>query len=144
MDNVPQNYENHAKRVPMFLVSFLFITAYLLGSLYQVVVGPSLESIISLLFAVGVMGILFMARAFPLGVQDRVIRLEERLRLESILGPEQRDTIAKMDTELLIGLRFASDSEVAGLLDTILEENIKDRKEIKKRVKAWRADHQRI
>lgn len=144
MDNVPQNYENHAKRVPMFLVSFLFITAYLLGSLYQVVVGPSLESIISLLFAVGVMGILFMARAFPLGVQDRVIRLEERLRLESILGPEQRDTIAKMDTELLIGLRFASDSEVAGLLDTILEENIKDRKEVKKRVKAWRADHQRI
>ena len=144
MDNVPQNYENHAKRVPMFLVSFLFITAYLLGSLYQVVVGHSLESIISLLFAVGVMGILFMARAFPLGVQDRVIRLEERLRLESILGPEQRDTIAKMDTELLIGLRFASDSEVAGLLDTILEENIKDRKEIKKRVKAWRADHQRI
>jgi len=144
MDNVPQNYENHAKKVPIFFVSFLFITAYLLGSLYQVVTGPSLESIISLLFAVGVMGILFMARAFPLGVQDRVIRLEERLRLESILGPEQRDTIAKMDTELLIGLRFASDSEVAGLLNTILEENIKDRKEVKKRVKAWRADHQRI
>tara|TARA_Y100000590_G_scaffold140051_1_gene160578 strand:- start:17613 stop:18047 length:435 start_codon:yes stop_codon:yes gene_type:complete len=144
MDNAPQNYENHVKRVPIFFVSFLFVTAYLLGSLYQVVTAPSLESIMSLIFAVGVMGILFMARAFPLGVQDRVIRLEERLRLESILGPEQRDTIAKMDTELLIGLRFASDSEVAGLLNTILEENIKDRKEVKKRVKAWRADHQRI
>ena len=144
MDNVLQNYKNHAQRVPIFLVSFLFITTYLLGLLYQVVVDPSLASMMSLLFAIGVMGILFMVRIFPLGVQDRVIRLEERLRLERILGPEQRETIAKIDTELLIGLRFASDSEVAGLFNTILEENIKDRKEVKKRVKIWRADHQRV
>jgi hypothetical protein len=73
-----------------------------------------------------------------------VIRLEERARLEHLLGSEHRDAIYGMDTKLLIGLRFASDGEVADLFNAIIAEGISDQAEVKKRVKSWRADHQRI
>ena len=86
----------------------------------------------------------FFARVFALGVQDRVIRLEERARLERLLGSEQRDAIYGMDTDLLIGLRFASDGEVAALFNAIVAEGITDRADVKKRVNNWRADNQRI
>ena len=60
-------------------------------------------------------------------MQDRIIRLEEQLRLERLLPPERRDAIYDVDTELLIGLRFASDGEVAQLFDAIVTEGIIDR-----------------
>ena len=126
------------------LAAFGPIAIYILWSLYVVVTAFSLASLMSLLFAIGVIITFFFARVFPLGVQDRVIRLEERLRLERLLGPEQRDAISGMDTELLIGLRFASDGEVANLFNAIIDESITDRSEVKKRVTSWRADHQRI
>ena len=145
MSNAPQSYENHARLVPMYhFVSFGLIAVYVLWSLYVVVTAFSLASLMSLLFAIGVIITFFFARAFPLGVQDRVIRLEEWLRLERLLPPERRDAISGMDTELLIGLRFASDGEVAQLFDAIVTEGITDRDEVKKRVTSWRADHQRI
>ena len=145
MSSVPQSFENHAKFVPMYhLGAFGPIAIYILWSLYVVVTAFSLASLMSLLFAIGVIITFFFARVFPLGVQDRVIRLEERLRLERLLGPEQRDAISGMDTELLIGLRFASDGEVANLFNAVVDESITDRSEVKKRVTSWRADHQRI
>ena len=145
MSSVPQSFENHATFVPMYhLGAFGPIGIYILWSLYVVVTAFSLASLMSLLFAIGVIITFFFARVFPLGVQDRVIRLEERLRLERLLGPEQRDAISGMDTELLIGLRFASDGEVANLFNAIIDESITDRSEVKKRVTSWRADHQRI
>jgi hypothetical protein len=98
----------------------------------------------SLLLGVGVVIVMLFARLFALGVQDRVIRIEERDRLERILGAEKRDAIQGMSTDLLIGLRFASDREVADLFNAIISEGIADRAEVKKRVKNWRADNQRI
>jgi uncharacterized membrane protein YciS (DUF1049 family) len=143
--NAPQSYENHARLVPMYhFVSFGLIAVYVLWSLYVVVTAFSLASLMSLLFSVGVIIAMFFARVFPLGVQDRVIRLEEKLRLERLLGLERRDAISGMDAELLIGLRFASDGEVSDLFNAIVTEDITDRDEVKKRVTSWRADHQRI
>ena len=145
MSSVSQTYDNHAKLVPMYhFVALGLIAIYVLWSLYVVATAFSLASLMSLLFPIGVIIGLFFARVFPLGVQDRVIRLEERSRLERLLGSEQRDAIHGMDTELLIGLRFASDGEVADLFSEIRAEGIEDRDEVKKRVKSWRADNQRI
>ena len=145
MSSVPQNFENHAKLVPMFhFVAFGLIAVYTIWSLFVVVTSFSVASILSLLFAVGVLIVFFFARVFALGVQDRVIRLEERARLERLLGSEQRDAIYGMETELLIGLRFASDGEVGELFNAIVADGIPDRAEVKKRVKNWRADNQRI
>jgi hypothetical protein len=84
------------------------------------------------------------ARLFALGAQDRVIRLEERMRLHELLPPDQGGAIDNLTTEQLIALRFASDGEVGALVATVTAEGIQDRKEIKKRVTSWRADHQRL
>ena len=145
MSDSPQSYDNHPKLVPMYhFVAFGLMAAYVLWSLFVVVTAFSVAALMSLLFSIGVLIAVFFARVFPLGVQDRVIRLEERQRLERLLGSEQRDAIYGMSTDLLIGLRFASDGEVADLFQAILSEGIEDRDEVKKRVKNWRADNQRI
>jgi hypothetical protein len=145
VSGAPQNLANHAKFVPMFHgVAFGMIAAYTLWSLYVAVTSFSVGALMSLLLGVGVVIVMLFARLFALGVQDRVIRIEERDRLERILGTEKRDAIQGMSTDLLIGLRFASDGEVADLFNAIISEGIADRAEVKKRVKNWRADNQRI
>ncbi len=145
MSDAPQSFENHAKLVPMYhFVAFGLIAVYTLWSLYVVITSFSVSALMSLFFAVGVTIATLFARVFPLGVQDRVIRLEERNRLERLLGAEQHDAIYALDTNLLIGLRFAPDAEVVELFNAIVSEGITDRAEVKKRVKSWRADNQRI
>jgi uncharacterized membrane protein YciS (DUF1049 family) len=120
------------------------IMTYVIYSLYTVITSFSVASVISLLFGVGVIIATLFARLFPLAAQDRIIRLEERMRLHDLLPQEQQGAIGQLTTEQLIGLRFASDDEVAGLIQTVVSEGIKDRKEIKIRVKNWRPDHQRV
>ena len=140
-----QNFENHVRFVPMYhMVAFPMIAAFVIYSLYMVVTALSLASVMFLLFGVGVTIAMLFARLFPLAAQDRIIRLEERLRLHDLLPQEQHDTIGRLTTEQLIGLRFASDDEVADLIAAVVSEGIKDRTEIKKRVKNWRPDHQRV
>ena len=140
-----QNFENHAKFVPMYhMVAFPMIASFVLYSLYMLITAFSLASVMFLLFAMGVIIAVLFARLFPLAAQDRIIRLEERLRLHDLLPQEQHDTIGQLTTEQLIGLRFASDDEVADLITAVVSEGIKDRTEIKKRVKNWRPDHQRV
>lgn len=84
------------------------------------------------------------SRIFPLGVQDRIIRLEERLRLERLLPQELRARIPELTMSQLIGLRFASDEEVADLAARVLDGELRERKEIKAAVRSWRADHARV
>ena len=140
-----QNYDNHVKFVPAFhYVAVPLLMVNLIYSGYVAVTSFSLDSVMALLLAVALMIVAFLARIFALGAQDRVIRLEERLRLHELLPPDQKDTIAKLTTAQLIALRFASNGEVPDLVAAVTAEGIQSRKEIKKRVKNWRADHQRV
>ena len=82
-------------------------------------------------------------RAYPLKVQDRVIRLEERLRLQALAPSEWHTQIYRLTEDQMIGLRFAADDEVVELAKQALEKNL-DRKQIKERIKSWRADDWRI
>jgi hypothetical protein len=82
-------------------------------------------------------------RTYPLKVQDRVIRLEERLRLQSLASAEWHAQIYRLTEDQLIGLRFAADDEVVDLAKLALEQNL-NRKQIKERIKNWRADNWRI
>ncbi len=125
-------------------MAFGILAINFLYSLYVVVTAFSVGSVIALLLALGLIMVMLYARLFALGAQDRVIRLEERLRLHELLPPEQQHTVEKLTTNQLIALRFASDGEVAGLVATVSAEDIDDRDEIKKRVTNWRADHQRL
>ena len=125
----------------MALIILLINVIY---SAYLAVTSFSVDSVIGLLLAVALVMIGLYARLFALGAQDRVIRLEERLRLHELLSPEQRGIADNLTTEQLIGLRFASDSEVGDLAVAANAEGIKNREEIKKRVTNWRPDHQRL
>jgi hypothetical protein len=104
----------------------------------------SLERTAVFLFAVGVVIAALYARVFPVGVQDRVIRLEERMRMERILSGDLKARIGDFTTAQLVGLRYAADDELEGLARRVLDEGITDKKLIKQAVNNWRADHQRI
>jgi hypothetical protein len=82
-------------------------------------------------------------RTYPLKVQDRVIRLEERLRLQALAPAAWHAQIYRLSEDQLIGLRFASDDEVVELAKQALEHNL-SRKQIKERIKSWRADEWRV
>jgi hypothetical protein len=145
MSNKPQNFENHAKMVPGFhYVGSILLLSLLIWAVMGVVRGGGLESIMVVIGVVTLILIGFYARSFALGVQDRVIRLEERLRMAELLPEDLRPRIHEFSTEQLIGLRFASDEELPGLARRVLDEGIADRKTIKKAVTHWRADHQRV
>ena len=140
-----QNYDNHRKFVPGFhIVAFGLLAINLLYSLYVAATAFSADSVVAVLLAVALIMVMLYARLFALGAQDRVIRLEERLRLHDLLPPDQTGTVDNLTTAQLIGLRFASDGEVGALVATVTTEGIQDREEIKKRVTNWRPDHQRL
>ncbi len=80
---------------------------------------------------------------FALTVQDRVIRLEERLRFERLLPEDLKARIPEFTVAQLVSLRFASDAELPALARKVLSDNLTDRKTIKKLVQNWRADHLR-
>jgi len=85
----------------------------------------------------------FKLRTYPLKVQDRIIRLEERMRLQALAPSEWHTQIFRLSEDQLIGLRFAADDEVVELAKMALEENL-NRKQIKERIKDWRPDNFRI
>lgn len=144
MSQAPQSYANHAKMVPVYhyLGSLLMLT--LLGwTGLRLFRAPSVDSAMAFLLLVLVILGYFYGRLFALAVQDRVIRLEERLRMERLFEGDLKGRIGDFTTEQLIGLRFASDQELPGLARRVLDEGIADRKTIKQAVTNWRADHQR-
>ena len=102
----------------------------------------SVDHLFELLPAILLGLICWYARGFPLVVQNRVIRLEERLRLERLL-PELRGRTDELTADQLIALRFASDAELPALTRRVLDEHIHDQDVIKKQIQGWRADHLR-
>jgi hypothetical protein len=82
-------------------------------------------------------------RTYPIKVQDRIIRLEERIRLQALAPTEWHSQIYKLSEDQLIGLRFAADDEVVELAKQALEHNL-NRKQIKERIKEWRPDNWRV
>ena len=140
-----QDYANHRKFVRGFhLVALPILLINLIYSAFVVVTSFSVDSVIGVLVAVALILVGLFARIFALGAQDRVIRLEERMRLHELLPPDRREQVDKLTTGQLIALRFASDGEVGDLVAAVIAEEIGDREVIKKRVKSWRADHQRL
>ena len=145
MSERPQSFENHTKMVPGYHYwgtgLLVLPTVYFL---YRAAVDFSVERLAIFLFAVGVVLVAFYARAFPLKVQDRLIRMEERMRMERLLPPDLKSRIPELTVGQLVALRFASDGELADLVRRVLDGKITDRREIKKAVKSWRADHDRM
>ncbi len=143
-DAPPQDFANHRKFVRGFhYVALPILMINLVYSGFVTVTSFSVDSVIALFVAFALVMIGLYARLFALGAQDRVIRLEERMRLRALL-PDQTRTIDQLTTRQLVGLRFASDGEVGELVAAVASEGIEKADEIKKRVTNWRADHQRL
>lgn len=139
-----QHYGNHRRLVPAYHgIAFLCLLGYLALAIWQLVAAPGVASVMQILLAVGVLLIFWYARAFVLTVQDRLIRLEERLRLERLLPPELHHRIPEFTPRQLIALRFADDAELPALAQAVLEQNLHDADAIKRMVTAWRPDHLR-
>jgi hypothetical protein len=140
----PQTFENHMRILPAFhYVAFPLFAVNFFFALYQTVTAFSWANLVALGLSVGLILLFFLARVMALSVQDRVIRLEETLRMRALLPADLQARIGEFTVKQLVALRFASDGELSGLARQVLDGKIQDQKAIKKMVREWRADYQR-
>ncbi len=141
MANETQNFSNHTKFVPLFHFFVLpVLIINIINHLAALRFGLSYGSIFAVILAFALLMLAFTARVAALTVQDRVIRLEMQLRFARLLPPDLLARSNDFTVGQLVGLRFASDEELPGLCRQVLDDRLTDRKEIKRRVKNWRAD----
>jgi hypothetical protein len=140
-----QNFANHAKVVPAF--HYFVVPVLILNFVWSIIrlvhTWFKFDALVGLLTAAALVLLMFLARIFALRVQDRVIRLEERLRLNRLLPEALKPRIEEFTPGQLIALRFASDTELPALANKVLSENLTDVKAIKRLVQHWRPDHLR-
>jgi hypothetical protein len=105
---------------------------------------PRLVNGWAVLVAIALATGIFISRSMPLRAQDRIIRLEERIRLERVLPGDMRGRIGNLTAEQFIGLRFAPDDEVPELTKRALNGELKTRADIKRAIRNWRPDHMRV
>ena len=142
--STPQNFKNHGRLDPPFhIVLITVLTVNLALAIVNLVHHFDYDSEWLVVLSIAVFIPVFKLRAYPLKVQDRVIRLEERLRLQALAPAEWHTQIYRLTEDQLIGLRFASDDEVVALAKVALEQNL-NRKQIKERIKSWRPDNWRV
>ena len=140
----PQSFKNHLRFVPLFhfVLAFLLVV-YLAASIWNLVRDFSPDNCLGVLLAVALVLLFYYARGFPLAVQDRLIRLEMRLRLAEVLPDELAGRIGEITEDQLIGLRFASDAEMAQRVTEVLEGKLVSRTQIKKAIETWVPDDYR-
>ena len=136
-----QSLANHTQYTPFyhFFAAPLGI-AYFVWAVRRLVANPTVDSWFVLLGALAVVAAIAVSRTQVLRVQDRVIRLEERLRLLQILPADLQTQVTRLRPSHLVALRFASDEEAPGLMREILANPAMSQKEIKGRIRNWRAD----
>ncbi len=138
-----QNFANHTRQVPAFVIGMLVLMVNLIGRLYDLRYGISFGSVMNVLVGAALVVLIVFGRNSTLAVQNRLIRLEMRLRLAGVLPADLSSRIPEFTLDQLIALRFASDAEMPALARKVLDEKLNDRKVIKQLVKDWQADYLR-
>jgi hypothetical protein len=139
-----QNIKNHARIVPLYHgVALPILGINAVWTVKRAFTRPSWETAIAALVGIALVLMFFFARMFALTVQDRVIRLEMRLRLRELLPADLIARIHELTPGQLVAMRFASDRELPALARRVLDERLQDRKAIKRLVEDWQADHLR-
>src|SRR5260370_823810 len=126
----------HFFLLPLGLVAIIL-------SVIRIIHRPTIASTLLLILAVGFVMIAAKTRGYSLKVQDRIIRLEERLRLAMLMPEAGRSRIGELTESQLIALRFASDDELPGLAMRALNEGLTS-KQIKSSIQSWRGDYFRV
>lgn len=142
--SVPQNFKNHVRLDPQYhMVALVVLAVNLVMAFIFLAEHVSIFSEWLVILSIAVFIPFSKLRTYPLKIQDRIIRLEERMRLQALAPSEWHTQIYRLSEDQLIALRFAADEEVVELAKVALEENL-DRKQIKERIKEWRPDNFRI
>jgi len=145
MSEPVQTLKNHAKFVPVYhFVAFPLLVLNLGWAWFRLYQLRTMDSLVAALTAVALVIVFFLARIFALQVQDRVIRLEMRLRLREVLPLGLHPRIMNFTPAQLVAMRFASDAELPDLAVAVLRDHIHDKKVIKQMIKDWTADHLRV
>jgi len=147
----PQTYANHTRfdplfhffLAPVFLLGVILALVHLFAHLSHASFRDNFHAGLIILLSVAMLILVTKTRLYALKVQDRVIRLEERLRLTQLLSEPLRSRIPELTEDQLIGLRFASDAEVPKLVERALNEKL-SRKQIKQAIQNWRPDYWRV
>lgn len=147
----PQTLANHPRWDPPF--HFFILPIFALGLILSLIhffahithgdIRDHIHSFLLILLALALLTLMLKVRLYSLKVQDRVIRLEERLRLTQLLQEPLRSRIPELTEGQLCGLRFASDAEVPKLVERALNEKL-SRADIKKAIQHWRPDYWRV
>src|SRR5688500_5474032 len=139
-----QNYANHVRWYP--LVHFVITPLLTINLIYQIVrlgFEPDWDHGFEVIVAIVLILMSLASRLQALKAQVRVIRLEERLRYLEILSPELAARATALPTGKMISLRVASDEELPGLVERVLAGELSTGKEIKSKIRDWRADYLR-
>jgi hypothetical protein len=143
----PQSFSNHAALdLPYHVFTSLGLLANLIIGIIVLVMSFHTQLLLGIwivILSVVVILMFIRLRTYPLKIQDRVIRLEERLRLDALLPQPLKNRIPELTEDQLVGLRFASDDELPSLVQLTLDKQL-TRKQIKERIQNWRPDHFRI
>jgi Family of unknown function (DUF6526) len=150
-ENKTQTLANHTRLdppfhfflVPVFAIALVFSLIHFFRHFGDSDFRENFHSFLLIVLAVALLGLVFKVRLYSLKVQDRVIRLEERLRLTQLLSDPIRSRIPELSEDQLCGLRFASDAEVPKLVERTLNEKL-SRKQIKQSIQNWRPDYWRV
>ena len=140
-----QTFGSHRRFIPawhFFALPVLGANAIVFA--YRFVRYPGVDSGWAMLVAIALVVGLLASRTMPLRAQDRIIRLEERARLERLLPADLRGRIAELRESQLIAIRFAQDDEVPELTRRTLNGELKSQAEIKRAIRNWRGDHLRV
>jgi hypothetical protein len=146
MSKTPQHYGNHAQYTPLyhFFTSPLALI-FLVWSITRFFQSPSYDTGYFLVGGLALFGVVSVSRLSPLRAQDRIIRLEEQLRYQRVLPSALAEqAMATFSPRHYIALRFASDAELAGLVEKVIANPAMKGKEIKQQIRNWRADYFRL
>jgi hypothetical protein len=140
-----QTFATHRRFIPAWhffalpvLVANVFVVAARFWRAPLLVNGWAV--IVAIALATGI----YISRSMPLRAQDRIIRLEERIRLERVLPGDMRGRIGNLTAEQFIGLRFAPDEELPELTKRALNGELNTRADIKRAIRNWRPDNMRV
>jgi len=140
-----QNYANHRRL--HFWYHFVLVPIFTINGIVALVLAGRERTPLSLwnaVVALALIGMSILLRTYGLRNQDRIIRLEERVRLATLLPPDLRSRINDLRTGDLLALRFCADEELAEVTRRVLAGELKGRDAIKRAIRTWRPDHRRL
>lgn len=145
MANQGQNFSNHTRFVPPFhYVALPILLVNFVSAVVELFNGITFDASLHVLVAVALIIVALFARVFALKAQDRVIRLEMRLRMRELLPEDRQGRINDFTPTQMVSLRFAGDAELPELARKVLDENITKSTSIKKMITDWQGDYFRV